>query len=120
MTNRNQVIDDTTEELSFVEDADNQIILVTTPKRKQKIKIFVPIGNFARWKITYEDGKPIEGLSSGFFLSRKVALEAIVVWERGAKKTEGAKQYELFGEKTPPVLKRKKVRNGSRAKTNTG
>ena len=107
------------ERLVFVEDAEKQIILVTTPKRKQKIKIFVPVGNFARWFITYEDGKPIPGLSNGTYLSRKVAIKAVVQWEMDAKKTVEAKQYELFGDKIPPVLKRKKI-SGSRAKTNTG
>ena len=98
------------EPLVFTEDADNQIILVTTPKRKQKIKIFVPLGNFARWFITYEDGKYVSGLSNGSFLSRKAAMQAVVLWEVSAKKSQEAKQYELFGDKVPPVLKRKKIR----------
>ena len=98
------------EPLVFTEDADNQIILVTTPKRKQKIKIFVPLGNFARWFITYEDGKYVSGLSNGSFLSRKAAMQAVTLWEVDAKKSQEAKQYELFGDKVPPVLKRKKIR----------
>ena len=98
------------EPLVFTEDADNQIILVTTPKRKQKIKIFVPLGNFARWFITYEDGKYVSGLSHGSFLSRKAAMQAVVFWEASAKKSQEEKQYELFGDKVPPVLKRKKIR----------
>jgi hypothetical protein len=103
------------EALIFVEDAEAQIIFVSTPKRKQKIKIFVPVGNFARWFITYEDGKHIPGLSNGSYLSRKVAIRAVIQWEMDAKKTQEAKQYELFGDKIPPVLKRKKARNGPRA-----
>ncbi len=98
------------EPLVFTEDADNLVILVTTPKRKQKIKIFVPVGNFARWFIVYEDGKHISGLSDGSYLSRKTAMQAVVLWEARARKTEEAKQFELFGDKTPPVLKRKKTR----------
>ena len=107
------------EHLVFVEDAENQIILVTTSKRKQKIKIFVPIGNYGRWWISYEDGTPVKCLSKGSFLSRKQAMQAVIQWERDAKKTQEAKQYELFGDKTPPVLIRKKI-SGSRAKTNIG
>ncbi len=102
------------EPLIFTEDADNQVILVTTSKRKQKIKIFVPVGNFARWFIVYEDGKYVSGLSGGSYLSRKAAVQAVVLWEADARKTENAKQYELFGDKEPPVLKRKKIR-GARA-----
>ena len=98
------------EPLVFTEDADKQIILVTTPKRKQKIKIFVPVGNFVRWFIVYEDGKYISGLSDGSYLSRKAAMQAVTLWEVDARKTQEAKQYELFGDKTPPVLKRKKIR----------
>jgi hypothetical protein len=101
-------------ELSFTEDYERQIILVSTPKRKLKIKIFVPIGGRILWRITYEDGKPVEGLGAGSFLSRKEALKAVTQWERKARKTENAKQFELFGDKEPPVLKRKKVRNGTR------
>ena len=97
------------EPLVFTEDADNQIILVTTPKRKQKIKIFVPVGNIARWLIVYEDGKYISGLSDGSYLSRKAAMLAVTLWEVDARKTQEAKQYELFGDKIPPVLKRKKI-----------
>ncbi len=97
------------EPLVFTEDADNQTILATTSKRKQKIKIFVPIGNFARWFITYEDGKYISGLSGGSYLSRKAAMQAVTLWEVDARKTENAKQFELFGDKEPPVLKRKKI-----------
>lgn len=107
------------EPLVFAEDAERQVIFCTTPKRKQKIKIFVPVGNFARWKILYEDGKPIYELSNGYYLSRKEAIRAVVQWEKSAKKTQEAKQFELFGDKEPPVLKRKKVR-GTRVKTNTG
>ncbi len=97
------------EPLVFTEDADNQIILVTTPKRKQKIKIFVPIGNFARWFIVYEDGKYVSGLSDSSYLSRKAAMQAVIRWEVDARKTQEAKQFELFGDKEPPVLKRKKI-----------
>lgn len=108
------------EPLVFVEDAERQVIFCTTPKRKQKIKIFVPIGNFAHWRIIYEDGKYISDLSYGSYLSRREAIRAVVQWEKLAKKTQEAKQFELFGDKEPPVLKRKKVRNGTRAKTDTG
>jgi len=106
------------EELKFTEDHENQIVLITTPKRKHRIKVYVPIGNFAHWKISYEDGKPIEGLSEGVFLSRKRAMNAVSLWNITAKKTKDAKQFELFGDKEPPVLKRKSV-SGTRSKTDT-
>lgn len=112
--------DGTMDELSFEERPEDQIVFCTTPKRKQRIKVFIPVGNFARWWIVYEDGKYISELSDGTYLSRKLAIRAVVQWEKGAKKTQEAKQFELFGDKEPPVLKRKKVYNGSRAKTNTG
>ena len=102
-------------ELKFVEDCENQIITCSTPKRKVDIKIFLPVGQFPHWKITYSDGKPIEGLSEGVFLSRRDAKNAVIFWERDAVKTKEAKQYELFGDKQPPVLKRKKVASGPRA-----
>jgi len=101
-------------ELNFSEDYENQIITCETPKRKVSIKIFVPVGAFAHWKITYGDGKPIEGLSEGVFLSRREAKNAVIEWERTATKTKEAKQFELFGDKQPPALKRKKV-SGARA-----
>lgn len=106
-------------ELSFTEDHERQIILCSTPKRKIKVKVFVPIGSFARWHITYEDGRQIEGLSENTYTSRKLALQAVVQWEQTIKKSKDAKQYELFGDKEPPILRRKQVRNGARAKTNT-
>jgi len=110
-------VETTTGGLSFVENCDDQIILVSTPKRKQKIKIFVPVGSFARWKITYDNGKAIDELP-GYYLSRREAMRAVTIWERTAKKTMDAKQFEIFGDKEPPVLKRKRVR-GARAEANT-
>jgi hypothetical protein len=101
------------EGLKFTEDHERQVILCSTPKRKVKIKIFVPVGAFARWKILYEDGKEIDGLSTGSFTSRKLAIEAVKQWEQKASKTKEAKQFELFGDKEPPVLKRKKRVRGS-------
>jgi len=117
LTDKNREAETTTGGLSFTEDCDNQVILGTTPKRKRKIKIFVPVGSFARWKITYDNGKAIDELS-GSYLSRKEAMKAVTTWERTAKKTVDAKQHELFGDKEPPVLKRKPVR-GARAEANT-
>ena len=117
MANKNQEAETTTGGLEFVEDCDAQVILGTTPKRKQKIKIFVPVGSFARWKITYDNGKPIDELP-GYYLSRREAMKAVTLWERAAKKTIDAKQFEFFGDKEPPVLKRKRVR-GARAEANT-
>lgn len=117
MTHKNQTTDDTSGGLSFTEQPENQIILCTTPKRRDKIKIYVPVGQFPYWKICYENGGEIEGLG-GRWMSRGDATKAVIQWERLAKKTEGAKQFEMFGDKQPPVLKRKKTRNGPRAKTN--
>ncbi len=110
---KNQMIGVTTAEpksLVFVEDAEAQIVLASTPKRKQRIKIFVPVGGTVFWRITYEDGKAISSLSEGVYTSRGDAMKAVTEWERRAKKTEDAKQFELFGDKEPPVLKRKKTR----------
>jgi len=124
LTHKNQttggITDALNQPLFFKEHPEDQIIFCTTSKRKQKIKIFVPVGNFARWKILYEDGREITKLSDGYYLSRREAIKAVVEWERTAKKTQDAKQFELFGDKTPPVLKRKKIRNGPRAETNSG
>lgn len=119
MTHKNQTTDDTSEGLSFVEQPENQIVLCSTPKRRDRIKIHVPVGQFPYWEICYENGGEIESLG-GRWMSRMDAIKAVTLWERTAKKTEGAKQFELFGDKQPPVLKRKKVRNGPRDKTNTG
>ena len=93
--------------LLFEEDPEEQLITCTTPKRKLKIKIFVPIGQFSRWKIRYEDGTAIEGLD-GYWLSRLEAIRALRIWEVAAKKTDLAKKQEIFGDRKPPVLKRKK------------
>lgn len=115
MTNKNQRTGEITEGLSlFKEYHEDQIILLSTPKRLHKIKIFVPISNFARWKIVYEDGTPIPELSDGYYLSRMDAIRAVTMWERSIKKTQEAKQFEIFGDKKPPILKRKKTR-GPRA-----
>lgn len=105
-------------ELSFEEDPEEQVIFCTTPKRKHRIKIFVPVGNFARWKIVYEDGKDIPNLSNGSWLSRSLAIRAVVQWEMDVKKTQEAKQFELFGDREPPVLNRKKKR-GTTVTANT-
>jgi hypothetical protein len=101
------------EELKFTEDYERQVILCSTPKRKTKIKIYVPVGNLAQWRVCYEDGKPIEELS-GAYMSRKLAIQAVVLWLETTKKTKEAKQFELFGDKEPPVLKRKKIVRGAR------
>lgn len=97
-------------EISFEENFEEKVVYCTTPKRKNRIKIHIPLGNFPYWKIVYEDGNPIEGLSEGVFTSRLDAIKCVKEWERTAKATESAKQYELFGDKKPPELKRKKVR----------
>lgn len=119
MTHRNQATGGTTGGLSFEEDPEEQVILCTTPKRRQKIKVFIPVGNSISWRITYEDGNPVPNLSNGCYLSRSLALKAVTQWERSTKKTITARQFELFGDREPPVLRRKKIR-GSRAKTNSG
>ena len=118
MTHKNPGTVGTTGELNFVEDTDAQIVWVTTPKRRKKIKIFVPVGNYARWHIAYEDGSHVENLSNGTYLSRKAAIYAVVAWDTMATQSQDARLYELFGDKEPPVLKRKPVR-GARAKANT-
>ena len=110
---KNQTTDATTDEpkaLEFIEDCERQIILVSTPKRRQKIKIFVPVGGRTLWRILYEDGNFIPCLSNGSYISRSAAIRAVIQWEMDTKKTVDAKQYELFGDKEPPVLKRKKIR----------
>jgi hypothetical protein len=103
-------------ELKFEEDCEKQIIWVETPKRKARLKIFVPVSNIVHWRISYEDGRPVEGLSENRYTSRLFAIKAVEVWEATTKKTKDAKQYELFGDKQPPVLKRKRVpKNAARA-----
>lgn len=100
-------------ELNIKEDHENQIILITTSKRKARIKLFIPFGNRIQWRIVYEDNKYIKGLSEGSYTSRKLALAAVGRWEEKASQSVKAKQLELFGDKKPPVLKRK-VKDGAR------
>ncbi len=118
MTIKNQTTDGTTDGLKVEESPELKIVYVTTPKRRERIKIHVPRGQFPYWEICYENGVPIEGLK-GKWMSRLDAIKSVVAWERKAKKTDGAKKQELFGDKEPPVLKRKPIR-GSRAQTNAG
>jgi len=101
--------------LKVTEDHDNQVLWVETPKRKARLKVFIPVGNTIQWRISYEDGRPIEGLSNSVYTSRLFAMKAVEMWEKSTKKTKDAKQYELFGDKQPPVLKRKRVKNAARA-----
>ena len=94
---------------------DTQVIKATTPKRKIGIKIFIPHGQCNLWHIAYEDGRAVEGLSDSIYTSRFFAMRAFEKWERLTKKTKDAKQYELFGDKQPPILKRKRVKNAATA-----
>lgn len=98
------------EELKVTEEPENQILWIETNKRKSKLKVFVhPADGFGFWRVAYEDGRKINDLA-GKFLSKSEALKAVREWIAKTKKSETAKQYELFGDKEPPVLKRKKVR----------
>jgi hypothetical protein len=101
-------------ELSFVEDRENHVMLFTSPKRKAKIKAYIPNARSPHWVILYEDGRPVEGLG-GKWITRVDVIKAITVWDHSAKKTKDAKQFELFGDKEPPVLKRKQRVRGARA-----
>ncbi|MHA2351327.1 MAG: hypothetical protein ACXADL_17045 [Candidatus Thorarchaeota archaeon] len=102
------------DELSFTEDRENHIMLFTTSKRKIKIKAYIPIGRTPFWVIVYEDGRPVEGLK-GKWLTRRDVIKAVNLWDMSAKKTKDAKQFELFGDKKPPVLKRKQRVRGAAA-----
>lgn len=104
------------DELKFEEHYEEQVILCTSPKRKTKIKIFVPLGGSSMWRVQYEDGHKIDHFESMSFTSRKLAIQAVRDWEKTISKTKEAKHSELFGDKKPPVLKRKTIR-GARTKT---
>ncbi len=97
------------DELSFTEDFEEQVILIKTNKRKEKIKIFVPLSGFAHWKISYENGKEIPELN-GVYLSRLDAIKAVTFWLQKTKISEKAKHDAWFKpEKERPELKRKKA-----------
>lgn len=104
--------------LKFEQDQDNcerQVIRVKTAKRKIGLKLFIPLGQYNHWHIAYEDGRPVKGLSDSVYTSRLFAMKAIELWEELATKSEDAKQHELFGDKQPPVLKRKRVKKNAAA-----
>ncbi len=95
------------------EDYENQIVWVTTEKKKNRIKIYVPMNGTATWKIAYEDGRQIPELK-GAYTSPKNAIEAIVKWERKAKTNNAVKHDEWFG---PDQKKQLRTKRGTRAKT---
>lgn len=98
------------EDIKVTEEPEKQIVWVTTNKRKNKIKIFVhPMDGFGFWRVGYEDGRPIPEIG-GRFLSKNEALKEVKKWLIQVKQSKEAKQYELFGDKQPPELKRKQVR----------
>ena len=104
--------------VKFEEVVDEKVVYCTTPKRKNRLKIFVPIGNFPFWKVTYEDGRAVDGLE-GSFTSRLDAMKCVADWETRVLPTDEAKQLEMFGDKQPPVLKRKKIRD-TKPRSKTG
>jgi hypothetical protein len=106
------------DEVKITEDYAKQIVWVETSKRKEKIKIFVPLNGLVNWKITYEDGRGIPELG-GIFLTKRDALKALNLWLVNAKTSEAVNHDEWFGRDEKKEVKRKKV-SGSRAKTVNG
>lgn len=88
------------------EDTEERYVLYSTPIREKKIKVHWPrLINNAMWQITYEDGTKIDDSLSGKYLSKREALKALTLWEDRTSLTPQAR----YKDKTPPVLKRKKV-----------
>lgn len=84
--------------------------LVTVTNRSKKLLVSIPIvDSYGLWSITYDDGSPVSGLD-GKFTSHKFALKAIDDWQKKTPISEKAKHELLFGDKEPPVLKTKKVK----------
>lgn len=95
------------DELNVTEDFERQIIFVESTKRKEKIKIYVPMTGRAEWKVCYESGKSIPEIS-GVFLSRKSAIEAVKQWLRNTKISETVKHDLWFGEDQKKQVRTKK------------
>lgn len=105
------------EDIKVVEEPEKQLIWIETDKRKNRIKIYVPqYSVYGHWRVAYEDGRPIEEIP-GSFLSRREAILHVKNWLRITKQSKQAKQYQLFGDKEPPVLRAKKVKASARTST---
>jgi len=101
------------EELKVTEESEKQVVWIESKKRKSKIKVHVPFMNqFGHWEVTYEDGRKIPELP-GKFTSKKEAVQKAFSWLEKTKHSKEAKHQELFGDKKPPELKRKKVARAS-------
>ena len=99
------------------EDIENRIILLQTPKREKRIKLYYPrLMNNAFWMVSYEDGTTVSEELSGGFTNKQFALKALNAWEESVSMTPNAR----YKDKTPPVLKTKGAPRGAAANSENG
>lgn len=89
------------------ENFESKIVWLTTPKRKERIKVFVPANGLSFWKVSYERAGDIPELN-GVFTGRKEAIKAVVNWLRETKETKEVLHDIWFGDKETPELQTKK------------
>jgi hypothetical protein len=106
--------------MDVLEDPSGKLLWVTTEKRDKRIKVFIPeFNNFSFWYIKYEDGTEVPELT-GAWLTKREAVKALEFWEQETKVSKTKYRKDLWGDKEPPELKRKKVKVAPTDSTEAG
>lgn len=88
------------------ENAEGTIMTVTSSKRKAKFTIYKPEDGYSMFKIKSDSGAVPEHLS-GYYTSRKSALDNLKFWLEHTPESKEAKWDRMFGEEKAPPLKTK-------------
>lgn len=95
-------------DIKISDNPEAQRVTIESPKRAEKIRLFVPNNGRGYWMITYESGKKIKGLE-GAYLSRKAALDAVLRFLETAKQSTYANHNEWFGQTKNKRVRKKPV-----------
>lgn len=94
------------------ENAEGTLMSVTSSKRKSKFTIYKPEDGYSMFKIKTDSGMIPETLS-GYYTSRKSALNDLKYWLTHVSESKEAKWDRMFGEEKAPPLKTKEKKIGS-------
>ena len=104
---------DAEDNLTVVEEnAEGTLMSVTSSKRKTKYTIYKPEDGYSMFKIRVDTGVVPEQLS-GYYTSRKSALNDLTYWLNHVVESKEAKWDRMFGEEKVPPLKTKEKKIAS-------
>ena len=94
------------------ENAEGTLMTVSSNKRKAKYTIYKPEDGYSMFKIKADSGVVPEHLS-GYYTSRKSALESLTFWLNHTHESKEAKWDRMFGEEKAPPLKTKEKKSAA-------